>query len=184
MHHYARAIAHATLGNFMEAEMEQLLFYETRNRIPESRKFFNNTALEILAVAKQMMEGELKYHRGNYAEAFDHLRKSVQLNDNLAYSEPWAWMHPPRHALGALLLEQGHHDEAESVYRADLGLDNRLQRCARHPGNIWSLHGLAECLRHRGETTVLEEISTQLDAAIARADTAITSSCCCRKNVA
>ena len=30
-------------------------------------------------------------------------------------------MHPPRHALAALLSEQGHYEEAEQVYRDDLG---------------------------------------------------------------
>jgi hypothetical protein len=31
-------------------------------------------------------------------------------------------MQPTRHALGALLLEQGRLEQAEAVYRADLGL--------------------------------------------------------------
>ena len=34
---------------------------------------------------------------------------------------------PTRHALGALLLEQGRVEEAEAVYRADLGLDGTLR---------------------------------------------------------
>lgn len=89
-------------------------------------------------------------------------------------------MHPPRHALGALLLEQGHHEEAEAVYRADLGLDGALQRSAQHHDNIWSLHGLVECLRHRGADEELVTIAPNLEAAMALADSAITSSCCCR----
>ena len=48
-------------------------------------------------------------------------------------------MMPPRHALGALLPEQGHVAEAKEVYRADLGLDDTLVRPSQHPGNIWSL---------------------------------------------
>ena len=51
-------------------------------------------------------------------------------------------MQPARHALGALLLEQGHVDEAEAVYRADLGFDGTLNRACQHPENVWSLHGL------------------------------------------
>ena len=128
-----------------------------------------------------MLDGEIEYHKGNHRVAFDHLRESVRRNDNLAYSEPWAWMHPPRHALGALLLEQGHADEAEAVYRNDLGLNGALQRCAQHPDNVWSLHGLAECLRQRGAEKELATIAPKLETAMARADTDITSSCCCRK---
>ena len=42
--------------------------------------------------------------------------------------DPWGWMQPVRHALGALLLEQGHTDEAEVVFREDLGLCSQLAR--------------------------------------------------------
>jgi tetratricopeptide (TPR) repeat protein len=89
--------------------------------------------------------------KGNYEEAFTHLRQSVALDDNLLYSEPWAWMQPTRHALGALLLEQGHVEEAEQVYRADLGLDDTLSRGLQHRNNLWSLHGYVECLTLQGK---------------------------------
>jgi len=42
---------------------------------------------------------------GDPAAAFAHLRRSVELSDALPYDEPWGWMQPTRHALGALLLE-------------------------------------------------------------------------------
>ena len=86
--------------------------------------------------------GELAYHKAEHETAFAHLRKSVEIDDNLPYDEPWGWMQPTRHALGALLLEQGKADEAEAVYRADLGLDDTLSRACQHPANVWSLHGL------------------------------------------
>ena len=38
--------------------------------------------------------------------------------------EPEQWMHPIRHALGALLLEQGQYAEAEEVYRGALALED------------------------------------------------------------
>ena len=58
---------------------------------------------------------------------------------------------PPRHALGALLLEQGHYEEAEEVYRADLGLNDTVPRCGQHKNNVWALHGIVECLKERME---------------------------------
>ena len=60
-------------------------------------------------------------------------------------------MQPARHAYGALLLEQGRVEEAEAVYRADLGLDDTLARACQHPGNVWSLHGYHECLTRLGK---------------------------------
>ena len=142
----------------------------------------NNTCLDLLAIAEEMLNGELEYRRGNFDVAFAHLRKSVELDDNLPYDEPWGWMQPTRHALGALLLEQGRTDEAEEVYRADLGLDDELSRACQHPDNLWSLHGLHECLKRRGETNEARMIKQRLDLAVARADVPVTASCFCRRN--
>jgi hypothetical protein len=77
-----------------------------------------------------------------YETACGHLRRAIEFDDNLSYTEPWAWMHPPRHALAALLLDKGHLAEAERVYREDLGLAEGVQRCAQHQDNVWALHGL------------------------------------------
>lgn len=183
MSHYAKAIAHAALRNFDQAEQERKGFYSSLKRIPPDRKFLNNPVLKTLGVGEKMMLGELEYHKGNHDAAFGHLRESVQRCDDLHYSEPWPWMHPPRHALGALLLEQGHLEEAEDVYRADLGLNDALPRCAQHRNNLWAMHGLVECLKHRNEADEGVRLQRLLTEALARADQPITSSCCCRKTV-
>jgi len=65
--------------------------------------------------------------------AFARLRAAVALEDDLPYDEPWGWMQPVRHALGALLLEQGRAAEAEVVYREDLGLGWGTARRANPP---------------------------------------------------
>src|SRR3954464_7439781 len=93
----------------------------------------------LLGVAEAMLNGELEYRKGNHDAAFAHLRRAVELSDTLPYDEPWGWMQPARHALGALLLEQGRVEEAEAVYRSDLGLDGKLSRACQHPDNLWSL---------------------------------------------
>jgi hypothetical protein len=92
-------------------------------------------------------------------------------------------MHPPRHALAALLLDQGHVEEAEQVYRDDLGLSDKVQRCAQHPDNVWALHGLVECLKRRGETTELAGFQRKLATALTKTDMVVTSSCLCRTSV-
>ena len=75
----------------------------------------NNTVQDLLGVAEAMLNGEIEYRRGNYEVAFAYLRRSVELDDALPYDEPWGWMQPTRHALGALLLEQGRVAEAEAA---------------------------------------------------------------------
>ncbi|MEL6555353.1 MAG: hypothetical protein AAFQ63_18115 [Cyanobacteria bacterium J06621_11] len=184
MMRYSRTVALANLKRKAEAETERTLFDKAYQRVPETRMLFNNTCRDILHVAQQMMLGELEYHKGNYDKAFEHLHRSVELDDHLPYDEPWGWMQPTRHALGALLLEQGYYDEAEAIYRADLGLDKTLSRACQHPNNVWSLHGLHECLRHRGETVEAGHIKLQLDKAIARAEVPIRASCYCRHQAA
>ena len=180
MHHYAKAVAHATLKQFSEAKAERTRFHQSLSRIPSHRKVFNNSARAILGVGEKMLDGEFDYHKGNYEQAFASLREAVDRDDHLEYVEPWAWMHPPRHALAALLAEQGHFAGAEQVYRDDLGLSGRIQRCAQHPDNVWALHGLAECLEVRHAAEELEAITPRLEAAMALADVPITSSCMCR----
>ncbi len=181
MHHYARGIAFASLGDIHSAEYEQQQFYQAVMRIPSNRKFFNNPAHTILGVGEKMLAGEIEYHKGDYESAFNHLRESVHRDDNLEYTEPWAWMHPPRHALAALLAEQSQYDEAEEVYRTDLGLNTKLQRCAQHPDNVWALHGFVECLIHRGDKKELPIYQKKLTQALLKTDGSVTSSCLCRR---
>ena len=131
-----------------------------------------------------MLTGELEYRRGNFDIAFAHLRRSVELDDALPYDEPWGWMQPPRHALGALLLEQGQLAEAEAVYRQDLGYDGTLGRAFQHPENVWSLHGLHECLARRGDSVEAPLVKARLDLALARAEVPVRASCLCRREAA
>ena len=183
MQHYAKGVAQATLCDFAEAERHRELFHQHLSRIPPERRFLSNPTRASLSVGAALLDGELAYHQGRHDDAYRHLRQAVELDDNLSYTEPWAWMHPPRHALAALLLDQGHAEEAEQVYRDDLGLSGKVQRCAQHPNNVWALHGLVECLKRRGESMELPEMQARLAPALAKADVAITSSCLCRTSV-
>ena len=138
----------------------RVLFLEALEALPENLITGNSRQGRCWRWEWQMLDGELCYRKQNYHGAFQHLREAVSLNDALNFSEPWAWMHPPRHALGALLLEQNRYAEAEQVYRADLGLDETVPRCQQHPNNVWALHGYVECLKHRGDRTELRVISS------------------------
>lgn len=180
MTRYGRGIALAATGRVDEAEAERALFRSALDNVPQSRMLFNNTCRDILEVASSMLDGELEYRRGRVDAAFAHLRRSVELDDGLPYDEPWGWMQPARHALGALLLEQGRVEEAEVVYRADLGLDPTLPRACQHPGNVWSLHGYHECLVRLGKTEAAGIVEQQLRIASAQADVPIRASCLCR----
>ncbi|MCG6884245.1 MAG: hypothetical protein LJE62_10885 [Silicimonas sp.] len=179
--HYAKGVAHAALGEVSEAESERIQFLAAREAMPEDRRLHNVLCLEQLAVAEAMLDGEIEYRKGNYDVAYNRLRDAVALEDALPYDEPWGWMQPARHALGALLLEQGHIDEAEAAYREDLGLGGNLTRAQIHPDNVWSLRGLNDCLKARGVSGSVEGrmIAQKLALAEARADGSVSASCFC-----
>lgn len=181
MDFYAKGIAYSALGNVKKAEHYQRAYEDYIGTISPTRIFCNNLSVDVLAVGTEMLAGELAYRKGHFDAAFHHLRNAVRLDDNLNYSEPWDWMHPPRHALGALLMEQGHTAEAVEVYEADLGFSDVLPRCCQHPENVWSLHGYVEGLRILGREHEAHIHDTRLQLALARTDTVINSSCNCRR---
>ncbi|CAK7269797.1 hypothetical protein SEPCBS119000_003754 [Sporothrix epigloea] len=180
MVYYARGIAFAVTGRLEEAVEAQQKFEAARLRVPPTR--LNTLPVlekDVLLVAKAMLAGELAYRQGEVEEAFNHLRAAVAAEDRLPYSDPPAWLQPSRHALGALLLEQGRIDEAEQVYRDDLGFGKLPRRKAR-VNNVWALHGLCECLEKNGKTEQLAMLRIQRDVALALADVPLHASCYCR----
>jgi len=168
---YARGIAHASLGHVAEAEAEQVAFRAAKAAVPETRVLFNNSVAKILEVAGAVLAGEIEYRRGNYEPAFAHLRRAVALDEEMNYDEPWGWMEPARHALGALLTEQGRYEEAEKVYRANL---------KRYPENGWALYGLAECLEGMNRKAEAVAVNARFEKAWSRSDTKIIGSCFCK----
>ncbi|KAJ5961314.1 Tetratricopeptide-like helical [Penicillium vulpinum] len=181
MIHYAKGIAFAATSRVSEAEEERERFLRAIKLVPDSRTIFNNRCVDILSVGEAMLDGEIAYRRGEYNTAFSYLRDAVKRDDALPYDEPWGWMQPTRHALGALLLEQDRIEEAAAVYSADLGVDTSLPRALRHPGNVWASHGYHECLVKMGRKYEARAMLPQLKSSLAWADVPIKSSCFCRQ---
>lgn len=169
--HYARGLAYAALEEVDKAEAEYQSFEEVRDTVPETSFLFQNASLNILEIADAMLSGEIAYRRGEFDKAFDYLSNAVELDDALNYDEPWGWMQPARHALGALMLEQGRFEECESIYREDL---------KRHPNNPWALHGLAESLKKQGKAEEAASCRKEFEMASERSDIKIDRSCYCR----
>lgn len=181
MMHYAKGIAFAATSRVVEAEEERERFLGAMKLVPASRTIFNNRCIDILRVGEAMLDGEIAYRRGEYDTAFSYLREAVRRDDSLPYDEPWGWMQPARHALGALLLEQDRVEEAVAVYAADLGVDRSLPRALRHPANVWASHGYFECLIKMGQKNEARAMLPRLKADLAWADVPIKSSCFCRQ---
>ena len=190
--HYARGVAYASKGMVPEAEAEQALFKEAlQNPALAGRVLHNNLMYQepsdgpcILLVNDAILDGEIEYRRqflakengedADFTDAFNHLRRGVDLSLNLAYNEPWGQMQPVRHILGALLLEQGEVEEAEEVYRADIEL---------WKDNMWGLLGLKLCLEARGDAPdELAEVSALFQERSSRADVMPAKTCFCAQD--
>ena len=179
--YYARTIAFAVMGRLKEAEAERKKFFDALNNDAlKLRRLFNNVMHDaeslsgVLDVAEAVLNGELEYYKGNYQEAFKFLRLAVQRDSNLLFDEPWGWMMPARHVLGALLVEQGEVVEAEAIYREDL---------KQYKDNLWSLLGLSQALKQQGKTEEAKVIQASFQKASSRADIKIQASCLCATKI-
>lgn len=169
--HGTRTVALSALGRVDEATAEHAVFAAACAEVPADYLLGNNPVRAVLDVARPFVEGELEYRKGHLDRAFELLLEAVKRDEALHYDEPWGWMEPVSHALGALLLEQGRVEEATAVYRRDLEL---------HPENGWALHGLAECLRRSGKAEEAVAVAARFQEAWSQADIAIKGSCYCR----
>lgn len=164
--HYARGLAHAAQSRPAEADRElaSLRRFAADPAIAELRLDFNPLS-DLVAIAIDVLEGEIAASRKRYPEAIAALRRAVAREDTLRYSEPPDWPIPTRHNLGAVLLAAGQPAAAEQVFRQDLD---------RHRNNGWSLLGLALSLEAQGKDARPTRAAFQ--QAWARADVQITSS--------
>jgi tetratricopeptide (TPR) repeat protein len=174
LQHYARAIAYAAKEDVPSALKERAAFLEARRRVSEDAFFGNNTGGHILDIADSFMNGEILFRSGKNEEGLSALREAVALEDKLRYDEPPAWILPPRHALGAALLQTGHFAEAEAVFRKDL---------ERLPENGWGLYGLMRALRAQNKRSEAAVVEKRFDATWKHADIQIKSPCLCLPGV-
>jgi tetratricopeptide (TPR) repeat protein len=166
--HYARGLSFVATGRTDEAVPELARVKELL--LDESMKqplFSPNLAGLVLAPAPEVLEGEIAAARGDYATAIAHLERAIRLEDSLVYTEPSEFHYPPRHALGAILLEAGRPAEAETVYWEDL---------RRNKENGWALFGLGQALRAQKKTDEAAIIEARFAKAWARADVTLTAS--------
>ncbi|HET8531330.1 MAG TPA: hypothetical protein VFO08_09295 [Methylomirabilota bacterium] len=165
---YARGLAFLGTGRRDEGASELGQLRVVRQGVPPERTvagFFKMS--DMLALASEVLAGEIAARGGDIDTAVKHLAEAVRIQDEHWFTEPPPWYFPVRQSLGAALLQAGRAAEAEAVYREDL---------RRNPENGWSLFGLAQSLRAQNKTADAAAIDTRFRRAWARADVALTSS--------
>ncbi|HCY63840.1 MAG TPA: hypothetical protein DHV59_13645 [Oxalobacteraceae bacterium] len=140
---YARGVAYAMQGDTFRAAQES----EAIGRLRDSGDFSKLDeamvpARDVLQIARLVVDARIAQAKGDLPAAIGGFEQAVALEDKLAYMEPPYWYYPLRQSLGALRLLNGDADGAEQAFRASL---------AKAPNNGWSLYGLAEVYKKRGE---------------------------------
>jgi len=167
MWHYARGIAliRTDKDGLAEEELQALRKIAQHEKLTREMIWNINKASDLLAIASEVLAGELAAARGKGEQAVDHLNRAVAMEDKLPYDEPPPWYFPVRQSLGSVLLDLDRASEAEAVFRKDL---------MKNAENPWSLFGWAESLKKQNKTDLLPDVEKRFHRAWARADLKLT----------
>jgi len=165
LHHYARGVAHAALGDFEAARVSLDSVRRTGEKVLSVPALLDMKP--IPAIAEHALAGEIELRSGNAEAAVEHFTAAREIEDEMVYLEPPLWYYPIRWSLGRALLEAGRPAEAERAYRESL---------LKFRDNGWSLLGLALSLEAQGKTGEAAEARAAFEEAWAGADVEITAS--------
>lgn len=144
---FARAMAFAVKGDAEKAASERAKL------MPDSSAVWKLDDLRV--------EAAIARHKGDIKAEIESLKKAVEAEDSLGYSEPPLSISPVRENLGGALLRDGQNAEAEKVFREDL---------RRNPGSGRSLFGLMTALEAQGNRGEAKKASEQYLKAWKHAD--------------
>jgi len=163
MWHAARGLAHAAEHRPQDARKELAAVAALKDDGSLKTLYVSNVnaASSIVAIAYEILAGQLAATERRGDEAVRHFAAAVTFEDGLTYMEPPDWPIPARELQGAALLELGRAKEAEAAFRADL---------QKFPDNGWSLSGLLASLTRQRRTAEAADIRMRLDDKWQRAD--------------
>ncbi|MCW8196070.1 tetratricopeptide repeat protein [Proteobacteria bacterium 005FR1] len=160
--HSVRGSALLAKGDVERARKELALLQAAAKNPRLADQFASvNRAGDLLAIAEDLLEGEIASATGKHDKAIQHFRSAVQGQDQLRYMEPPDWMQSTRLFLGQAYLDAGAFKEAERTFRED------LQSIYE---NGWALYGLIESLEGQGEVEEAASIKARFDDAWSNAD--------------
>jgi tetratricopeptide (TPR) repeat protein len=158
--HYARGMAFAHLNKLNQAENELTQLQE----ITKQGSVQNNLGTfgeEQLKIAVQVLLATLADKKEQDITMLTHLKKAVELQNNMEYKEPPSWYFPTQEALGYALLKTEHATEAEVIFKQDL---------KKYPKNAWALFGLAKSLKKLGKHQEANRVEKEFKEAWKYAD--------------
>jgi tetratricopeptide (TPR) repeat protein len=165
---YARGLAYVNTRKPDEArkELQALAALADDPKMAERHVGFS-MAPKLLSIARQILGAEIDAKARRWDAAIGKLDRAVRIQDSLLYTEPPDWYYPVRHTLGAVLLEAGRAEEAETVYWQDL---------RKNRDNGYALFGLWKSLEAQGRADEAADAEKRFRAAWTDADVTLTSS--------
>jgi tetratricopeptide (TPR) repeat protein len=152
--HYARGVASASAGDIEQAKQELARVRDIADSTDWTVLTTSGVpATDVLSIAQHVVQGRIDQAEGDLRAAATAFEQAVAVEDKLAYMEPPFWYYPVRQSLGAVLVQLGALDRAEEAFRTSL---------ARAPNNGWSLYGLQEVYRKRGDDKSARAIERRL----------------------
>jgi tetratricopeptide (TPR) repeat protein len=164
----ARGLAYAATGNLTEAEAALAGVAKIKDDPALKTIFVSsvNSASAIVAIAHEVLSGEIATKRRRADGAAGHFARAAALEDDLIYMEPPDWPIPVRRLQGAALLELGRAKDAEAAFRGDL---------TKFPDNGWSLSGLQVSLEKQGKKGDAASTKARLTEMWKRSDVQLTA---------
>jgi len=163
MWHASRGLAHAAQGHVKDAETELAAVAAAKDN-PALKTIgvsSVNVASAIVAIAHEVLSGEIDARRHRADQAARHFANAVRLEDDLTYMEPPDWPVPVRQLQGAALLELGRAKEAEAAFRDDM---------KKFPDNGWSLSGLQASLEKQGRAADAAKVRARFEQMWSKSD--------------
>lgn len=160
--HFARGMAYVGTGKIDSAESERNALAAAGKTIPPEATYGLNAASQILKIAENVLSAKIALAKNDKNSAIGLLKKAIEVEDALSYTEPADWNMPVRETLGGALFLSGNAAEAEKVFRADLEKNPRSGR---------SLFGLQQSLKAQGKTSAAQFVQREFQAAWKNADT-------------
>ena len=179
MLHYAKGVAHAATGDLAAADEQRALFREAFARVPDTRYLFNNTCLDALAVAAEMLDGEIEYRHGRSTPPSRTCAARSSSTTTCPTTSPGPGCSRPATRWARCCSSRAARAGGGGL-PGRLGLDSTLSRPCQHPENVWSLHGFHECLTRLGKQAEADIVRPRLELALARATVPVRGSCFCR----
>ncbi|HEX6464021.1 MAG TPA: tetratricopeptide repeat protein [Vicinamibacterales bacterium] len=165
--HFALGLAHTGHGELAQARDE---LHRLKKSVEDLTDGLPNAAPQrplqlrqsiALAVAPLELEGRIAEREGRSEAAVALLRRALDREKAIGYSEPPLYLHPMEEVLGQVLLDLRRWSDAEAMFGAAL---------VRDPGSGRALFGLAKAQEGAGHVEIARESYSRFRTAWAEAD--------------